>query len=73
MSDTFSNDIPPREVSHRKEHSLPPWDSHEADAKRPRWQSLTGRLVYPDVWWRLDLVGLRDPDLAEIEASLAHP
>jgi putative acetyltransferase len=32
---------------------------------------MTGRLVYPDVWWRLDLVGLRDPDLAEIEASLA--
>ena len=30
-----------------------------------RW--MTGRLVYPDVWWRLDLVGLRDPDLAEIE------
>lgn len=34
---------------------------------------MTGRLVYPDVWWRLDLVGLRDPDLAEIEASLAQP
>lgn len=50
MSDTFSNDIPPREVSHRKEHSLPPWDSHEADAKRPRWQSLTGRLVYQTPW-----------------------
>jgi len=30
---------------------------------------LTGRLVYPDVWWRLDLVGLRDPDLAEVEAA----
>ena len=31
---------------------------------------MTGRLVYPDVWWRLDLVGLRDPGLAEIEAAL---
>ncbi len=31
---------------------------------------MTGRLVYPDVWWRLDLVGLRDPDLAEIEQAL---
>lgn len=31
---------------------------------------MTGRLVYPDVWWRLDLVGLRDPDLAEVEAAL---
>ena len=31
---------------------------------------MTGRLVYPDVWWRLDLVGLRDPDLAEIEKAL---
>ncbi|NYE37948.1 putative acetyltransferase [Nocardioides cavernae] len=31
---------------------------------------MTGRLVYPDVWWRLDLVGLRDPDLAAIEAAL---
>lgn len=33
---------------------------------------MTGRLVYPDVWWRLDLVGLRDPDLAEIEAALGQ-
>lgn len=32
---------------------------------------MTGRLVYPDVWWRLDLVGLRDPDLAEIEKNLS--
>ena len=31
---------------------------------------MTGRLVYPDVWWRLDLVGLRDPDLAEIEEAI---
>lgn len=30
---------------------------------------MTGRLVYPDIWWRLDLVGLRDPLLAEIEAQ----
>jgi putative acetyltransferase len=30
---------------------------------------MTGRLVYPDVWWRLDLVGLRDPLLAQIEAA----
>jgi len=28
---------------------------------------MTGRLVYPDVWWRLDLVGLRDPLLADVE------
>ena len=28
---------------------------------------MTGRVVYPDAWWRLDLVGLRDPLLAEIE------
>lgn len=33
---------------------------------------MTGRLVYPDVWWRLDLVGLRDPDLAAIEAALGR-
>lgn len=31
---------------------------------------MTGRLVYPDAWWRLDLVGLRDPDLAAIEEAL---
>lgn len=30
---------------------------------------MTGRLVYPDVWWRLDLVGLRDPVLAQVEAA----
>lgn len=28
---------------------------------------MTGRLVYPDPWWRRDLVGLRDPLLAQIE------
>ena len=31
---------------------------------------MTGRLVYPDAWWRLDLVGLRDPALAEVESAL---
>ena len=31
---------------------------------------MTGRLVYPDAWWRLDLVGLRDPLLARVEAAL---
>ena len=36
------------------------------DAHEP-W--MTGRLVYPDVWWRLDLVGLRDPLLADVEAA----
>lgn len=30
---------------------------------------MTGRVVYPDPWWRLDLVGLRDPLLVEIENS----
>ena len=34
------------------------------DAHEP-W--MTGRLVYPDVWWRLDLVGLRDPLLRQLE------
>ncbi len=31
---------------------------------------MTGRLVYPDVWWRLDLVGLRDPELTDVEMAL---
>ncbi|GGD19672.1 GNAT family N-acetyltransferase [Nocardioides daphniae] len=31
---------------------------------------MAGRLVYPDTWWRHDVVGLRDPQLAEIEAAL---
>jgi len=31
---------------------------------------MVGRLVYPDVWWRLGLVGLRDPELAEVEKHL---
>lgn len=34
---------------------------------------MTGRLVYPDAWWRLDLVGLRDPDLAEVEDAPRRP
>lgn len=39
------------------------------DAHEP-W--MTGRLVYPDAWWRLDLVGLRDPLLADVEAALGE-
>ncbi len=31
---------------------------------------MTGRVVYPEVWWRHDSTGLRDPDLAEVEAAL---
>jgi len=34
----------------------------------PEW--MTGRVVYPEVWWRHDSTGLRDPDLAEVEAAL---
>jgi putative acetyltransferase len=30
---------------------------------------MTGRVVYPEVWWRHDSTGLRDPDLAEVEAA----
>jgi putative acetyltransferase len=28
---------------------------------------MTGRVVYPEVWWRHDAAGLRDPDLAFLE------
>jgi putative acetyltransferase len=32
------------------------------------WEEwMTGRVVYPDVWWRKDAAGLRDPVLAELE------
>ncbi len=32
------------------------------------WEEwMTGRVVYPDVWWRRDAAGLRDPVLAELE------
>jgi putative acetyltransferase len=33
--------------------------------------SLTGRIVYPDVFWRFDAVGLRGESLAMVEAALA--
>lgn len=33
---------------------------------------MTGRVVYPDVWWRHDCVGLRDPDLAFLEDLFAR-
>ncbi len=37
-----------------------------------RWaQEMSGRLVYPDVWWQHDVVGLRDPELAEFERRYA--
>ena len=39
------------------------------DAHEP-W--MTGRLVYPDVWWRHDGAGLRDPALAELEELLGR-
>jgi putative acetyltransferase len=32
--------------------------------------TLTGRLVYPDVFWRFDAVGLRGERLARVEAAL---
>lgn len=31
---------------------------------------MTGAVVYPDCWWRRDLVGLRDPLLAELEGHI---
>jgi putative acetyltransferase len=40
-------------------------------AEQPDW--LTGRVVYPEVWWRHDSTGLRDPDLAEVERALGLP
>ncbi len=33
---------------------------------------MTGRVVYPDVWWRHDAAGLRDPDLASLEDLLGR-
>ena len=33
---------------------------------------MTGRLVYPDVWWRHDAAGLRDPVLAQLEEFLGR-
>lgn len=33
---------------------------------------MTGRIVYPEVWWRHDAVGLRDPDLASLEDLFAR-
>ena len=37
------------------------------EAHRP---GMTGQLVYPDIWWRHDAVGLRDPRLAETDERL---
>ncbi len=39
------------------------YESHES------W--MTGQLIYPDVWWRHDAAGLRDPRLADLEARFA--
>ncbi len=33
--------------------------------------SMTGQLIYPDVWWEHGAVGLRDPRLAELEGWFA--
>jgi len=40
-------------------------------AVMPSWEAwMTGGLVYPDVWWRHDAAGLRDPLLAQLEATM---
>ena len=37
----------------------------------PSWETwMTGALVYPDVWWRHDAAGLRDPLLAQLETTM---
>jgi putative acetyltransferase len=37
----------------------------------PAWESwMTGRIVYPDVFWRLDCVGLRGETLNRVRADL---
>ena len=41
------------------------FETHEA------WMS--GQLIYPDIWWRHDAAGLRDPDLAQAEDRLGGP
>ncbi len=33
---------------------------------------MSGRVVYPEVWWRHDAAGLRDPDLAFLEDLFAR-
>jgi putative acetyltransferase len=33
---------------------------------------MAGQLIYPDVWWRHDAAGLRDPLLAQIEEALSE-
>lgn len=33
---------------------------------------MTGRVIYPEAWWRHDAAGLRDPDLAFLEDLLAR-
>ncbi len=33
---------------------------------------MTGRLVYPEAFWALDCVGLRDPRLLELEQRVAN-
>ncbi len=40
-------------------------------AVMPSWETwMTGALVYPDVWWRHDAAGLRDPLLAQLETTM---
>ncbi len=40
-------------------------------AALPSWQEwMTGALVYPDVWWRHDAAGLRDPLLGQLESTM---
>ena len=60
MLESAGSSTEPREPAITRENvTAKPIDAHEP------W--MTGRLVYPDVWWQLDLVGLRDPLLRQLE------
>lgn len=68
----------PRGFEHARPHGFAPASVRTPDRAfqvvrfEPLRDWMTGRLVYPDVWWRHDAAGLRDPVLAELEQVLGR-
>ncbi len=61
------------EAGHRRPSLRVPGPAFQVLALGESAAGLHGTLVYPEVFWRHDSVGLRDPDLAEIESALQGP
>jgi putative acetyltransferase len=62
--------VPGVELGLRRPSLRIPEPACQAVALPAREGWMTGTIVYPEVFWALDAVGLRDPELAQVERAL---